>query len=179
MLNKLLMWGLVDLEMPPEKSNTWMTCLTCYTAVVGTELFLYIESLWETTEKDRKIQNDHNWEICELKSKVLIQGCALEDHDDMIHKLSRLREKREEALDTLTAKVIFLETQDDDNGERLNNYSYCLGVLELPQLVRESRSNALLLDLILLLGCLCSVSFGVWYCAVFSWMASCSSFQLF
>ena len=52
----------------------------------------------------------------------------MEDHDDMIHKLSGLIEKQEKALDTLNAKVIFLETQDNDNGERSNNHSYHLGV---------------------------------------------------
>jgi uncharacterized coiled-coil protein SlyX len=118
--------------MPPEKSNTWMTWLTRYTAVVGTKLFLYIESLWETAEKDRKIQNNHNWKIHALENKVLIQGCSLQDHEDMICKLSGVIEKQEKALDMLTTKVIFLEMQDDDNGERLNNHSYCLGVLELP-----------------------------------------------
>jgi hypothetical protein len=45
------MRGLFDQEMPPEQSNHWMTCLTCYTTTVGTELLSYVESLWETTKK--------------------------------------------------------------------------------------------------------------------------------
>jgi hypothetical protein len=40
MLNELLMQGLFDPEIPPERSNHWMTRLTRYTATVGTELFL-------------------------------------------------------------------------------------------------------------------------------------------
>jgi hypothetical protein len=51
MLNKLLMRGLFDPEIPPEQSDHWMTHLT-HTATVGTELFSYIESLWETAKKD-------------------------------------------------------------------------------------------------------------------------------
>ena len=35
MLNKLLMRGLFDPEIPPEHSNCWMTRLTRYTATVG------------------------------------------------------------------------------------------------------------------------------------------------
>jgi hypothetical protein len=52
MLNELLMCGLFDPEMPPEWSNHWMTRMMCYMAVIGTELFSYIESLWETAKKD-------------------------------------------------------------------------------------------------------------------------------
>jgi hypothetical protein len=43
---------------------------------------------------------------------------------------------------------MLLESHDDDNGEQLNNHSYCLGVLELPQQVRELGSNPFVLDLI-------------------------------
>ena len=143
MLNKLLMRGLFDLEIPPEQSNRWMTDLTRYTTTVGTKLFSYIKSLWETAEKDQKLQNDHTRKIRELERKTLIQGRALEDQDDMIRKLSGIVEKQEKAMDVLTAKIIHLETVNDDNGERLNNFSYRLGVLELPQQVRESRSNLL------------------------------------
>jgi hypothetical protein len=74
MLNKLLMRGLFDPEIPPEKSNHWMTHLMRYTATIGTELLSYIESLWETTEKDRKLQNNHTRKIWELEKKVLTQG---------------------------------------------------------------------------------------------------------
>jgi hypothetical protein len=74
MLNGLLMRGLFDPEIPPEQSNRWMTCLTRYTATVGTELFSYIKSLWETAEKDQKLQNDHTQKIRELERKVLTQG---------------------------------------------------------------------------------------------------------
>jgi hypothetical protein len=74
MLNELLMRGLFDPEIHPEQSNHWMTRLTCYTATVGTELFSYIESLWETAEKDQKLQNDHTQKIHELEHKVLTQG---------------------------------------------------------------------------------------------------------
>jgi uncharacterized coiled-coil protein SlyX len=177
MLNELLMRGLFDPEVPPEHTNRWITHMTHYTATVSTELFSYIESLWETTEKDRKLQNDHTWKICELERKVLTQGRALEDHNDMIRKLSTITEKQEKALDVLTAKIIHLESRDDDNGERLNNHSYRLGCLELPQLVRESRSNPFVLDLILFfLGCLCPFSLGVRDCSIFSGMASSSSF---
>ena len=137
------MRGLFDSEIPPEQSNRWMTRLTCYTATVGTELFSYVESLWETAEKDRKLQNDHTRKVCELERKTLVQGRALEDQDDMIRKLSGIVEKQEKAMDVLTAKIIHLETVNDDNGERLNNFSYRLGVLELPQQVRESGSNLL------------------------------------
>jgi uncharacterized coiled-coil protein SlyX len=91
----------------------------------------YVEFLWETTEKDRK--------ICELEHKIMIQGHALEDQDNMI--CNRIIEKQEKALEVLTAKIIHLETGDNDNGERLNNHSSCLGYLEMPQPVRESRSN--------------------------------------
>ena len=120
-----------------------MTCLTCYTATVGTELFSYIESLWETTEKDWKLQNNHTWKIHKLECKVLTQGCALEDHNKMICKLSAIAEKQEKVMEVLTTKIIHLESWDDDNGERLNNHSYHLGVLELPQQVRGSRSKPL------------------------------------
>ena len=168
MLNELLMRGLFDPEIPPEQSNRWMTRLTRYTATVGTELFSYIESLWETAEKDRKLQNDHTRKIRELECKTLVQGRALEDQDDMIRKLSAVIEKQEKVMDVLTAKIIHLETVNDDNGERLNNFSYRLGVLELPQQVRESGSNPLVFDLIRPhLGSTCSV---------FSRMASHSSF---
>ena len=40
-------------------------------------------------------------------------------------------------MEVLTAKIIHLETMNNDNGEWLNNFSYRLGVLELPQQVRE------------------------------------------
>jgi uncharacterized coiled-coil protein SlyX len=143
MLNELLMRGLFDPEIPPEQSNHWMICLTHYTTTVGTELFSYIESLWETAEKDRKLQNDHTRKICKLECKVLTQGQALEDHDNMICKLSAMMEKQEKAMEVLTAKIMLLESHDNDNGERLNNHSHHLGVLELPQQVRESRSNYL------------------------------------
>jgi uncharacterized coiled-coil protein SlyX len=177
MLNELLMRGLFDPEVPPEHTNRWMTRMTHYTTTVSTELFSYIESLWETAKKDRKLQNDHTRKICELECKVLTQGRALEDHNDMICKLSAVTEKQEKALDILTAKIIHLESRDDDNGERLNNHSYHLGCLELPQPVRESRSNPFVLDLILsCLGRLCPFSLGVWDCSVFSGMASSSSF---
>ena len=160
--------GLFNPEIPPEQSNRWMTRLTCYTATVGTELFSYVESLWETAEKDRKLQNDHTRKICELERKTLVQGCALEDQDNMIRKLSGIVEKQEKAMDVLTTKIIHLETVNDDNGERLNNFSYRLGVLELPQQVRELGSNLLVFDLIRPhLGSTCSV---------FSRMASHSSF---
>jgi hypothetical protein len=97
----------------------------------------------------------------------------------MIHKLSGIIEKQEKALDVLTVKIIHLEMVEDDVGTRLNNHSYCLGVLESPQPVRELRPDSLVLDLILsLLGSLCPVSSGVWYHAVFSRMASYSSFCL-
>ena len=148
MLNKLLMRGLFDPEIPPEQSNRWMTHLTRYTATIGTELFSYVESLWETAKKDRKLQNDHTRKIHELERKTLVQGRALEDQDDMIHKLSAIIKKQEKAMDVLTAKIIHLETMNDDNGERLNNFSYRLGVLELPQQVRESGSNPLVFGLI-------------------------------
>ena len=162
MLNELLMRGLFDPESPPEQSNRWMTHLTCYTATVGTELLSYIKSLWETAEKDRKLQNDHTRKIRELERKTLVQGCALEDQDNMIHKLSTIIEKQEKAMDVLTVKIIHLETMNDDNGERLNNFSYRLGVLELPQQVRESGSNPLVFDLIHPhLGSTCSVFSGV------------------
>ena len=95
MLNELLMRGLFDPEIPPEQSNRWMTCLTCYTATVGTELFSYVESLWETAKKDWKLQNDHTRKIHELERKTLVQGRALEDQDDMIRKLSAIIEKQE------------------------------------------------------------------------------------
>jgi uncharacterized coiled-coil protein SlyX len=141
MLNELLMTGLFNLEIPPEQSNCWMTRLTCYTTTVGTELFSYIKSLWETAEKDRKLQNDHTRKIHELECKMLVQGRTLEDQDDMIRKLSGIVERQEKALEVLTTKIIHLESVDDDNGERLNNHSYCLGVLELPQQVGELGSN--------------------------------------
>ena len=54
-------------------------------------------------------------------------------------------------MDVLTVKIIHLETVNDDNGERLNNFSYRLGVLELPQQVRESGSNFLVFDLSVLI----------------------------
>ena len=175
MLNELLMRGLFDPEIPPERSNRWMTRLMRYTATVGTELFSYVESLWETAEKDRKLQNDHTRKIRELEKKVLTQGRALEDHDDLLRKQVAMLEgqaaalvKQEKAMDVLTVKIMYLETMNDDNGERLNNFSYRLGVLELPQQVRESGSNLLVFDLIRPhLGSTCSV---------FSGMASHSSF---
>jgi hypothetical protein len=95
----------------------------------------------------------------------------------MICKLSAVVEKQEKAMEVLTAKIIHLESTDNDNGERLNNHSYHLGILELPQQVRELRSNPFVLDLILPhLSCSCSISLGVWCHAVFSRMASSSSF---
>ena len=168
MLNKLLMRGLFDLEIPPEQSNHWVACLMRYTAAVGTKLFSYIESLWETAEEDQKAQNDHARKIHKLEHKILVQGHALEDQDDMIHKLSGIVEKQEKAMEVLTAKILHLETINDDNGEWLNNFSYHLGVLELPQQMRESGSNPLVLDLI-------HPHFGS-SCSVFSRMASHSSF---
>jgi uncharacterized coiled-coil protein SlyX len=177
MLNELLMRGLFDPEIPPEQSNHWMTHLTCYTTTIGTKLLSYVKSLWETAEKDRKLQNDHTRKICKLEHKVLTQGQALEDHDDLLCKLTATLEKQEKVMEVLTQKIMLLESHDDDNGERLNNHSYCLGCLELPQQVRESRSNPFVLDLIFpYLGCSCSISFGVRYHAVYSWMAACSSF---
>ena len=162
MLNKLLMRGLFDLEIPPEQSNRWMTRLTRYTTTMGIKLFSYIESLWETAEKDQKLQNDHTRKIRELEHKTLVQGRALEDQDDMIRKLCAIIKKQEKAMDVLTAKIIHLETVNDDNGERLNNFSYRLGVLALPQQVRELRSNLLVFDLICPhLGSTCSVFSGV------------------
>jgi hypothetical protein len=179
MLNELLMRGLFDPEIPPEKSNRWMTCLTHYTATVGTELFSYVESLWETAEKDHKLQNDHTRKICDLERKVLTQGQALEDQDDLLQKMMVTLEKQEKVMEVLTQKIMLLESHDDDNGERLNNHSYCLGCLELPQVVRESRSNPLVFDLIIPhLGCSCSVSFGVWDCSIFARVAASSSFVI-
>jgi uncharacterized coiled-coil protein SlyX len=145
MLNELLMRGLFDLEIPPERSNRWMTHLTRYTATVGMELFSYVESLWETAEKDRKLQNDHTRKIQELERKVLTQGQALEDQDDLLRKMTATLEKQEKVMEVLTQKIMLLESHNDDNGERLNNHSYRLGCLELPQVVRESRSNPLCL----------------------------------
>jgi hypothetical protein len=176
MLNELLMRGLFDPEIPPERSNRWMTRLTHYTATVGTELFSYIESLWETAEKDRKMQNDHTRKIQELEKKVLTQGRALEDHD-LLRKMTTTLEKQEKVMEVLTQKIMLLESHDDDNGEWLNNHSYHLGCLELPQVVRESGSNPLVFDLIIPhLGCSCSISSGVWDCSVFAGVASSSSF---
>ena len=140
MLNKLLMRGLFD----PEHSNCWMTWLTHYTATVGTELLSYVESLWETAEKDHKLQNDHTRKIRELE-KVLTQGRALEDHDDLLCKMMATLEKQEKVIEVLTQKIMLLESHDDDNGEWLNNHSYRLGCLELPQQVRKSRLNLLCL----------------------------------
>jgi hypothetical protein len=141
MLNELLMRGLFDPEIPPEKSNHWMTCLMCYTATVGTKLLSYVESLWETAKKDRKLQNDHTRKICKLEHKVLTQGRALEDQDDLLRKMTTTLEKQEKVTEVLTQKIMLLESHDDNNRERLNNHSYHLGVLELPQQVRELRSN--------------------------------------
>jgi hypothetical protein len=142
------MRGLFNPEIPPERSNCWMTCLTCYTATVGTELFSYIESLWETAEKDCKLQNDHTRKIRELERKVLTQGRALEYQDDLLHKMTATLKKQEKVMEMLTQKIMLLESHDDDNGERLKNHSYRLGCLELPQVVRESGSNLLVFDLI-------------------------------
>ena len=147
-LNELLMRGLFDLEIPPEHSNCWMPRLTRYTTTVGTELFSFVESLWETTKKDWKAQNDHTRKICKLECKTLVQGCALEDQDDMICKLSGIIEKQEKALEVLNAKIIHVETVNDGSRERLNNYSYRLGVLELPQQVEELGLNPFVFDLI-------------------------------
>jgi uncharacterized coiled-coil protein SlyX len=177
MLNGLLMRGLFDPEIPPERSNRWMTRLTWYTATVGTELFSYIESLWETTEKDCKLQNDHTRKIRELERKVMTQGRALEDHDDLLCKMTATLEKQEKVMEVLTQKIMLLESHDDDNGERLSNLSYCLGCLELPQVVRESGSNPFEFDLIIPhLDCSCSVSSGVWDGSVFAGVASSSAF---
>jgi uncharacterized coiled-coil protein SlyX len=177
MLNELLMRGLFDPEIPPERSNRWMTRLMRYTATIGTELFSYIESLWETAEKDRKLQNDHTRKIRELERKVMTQGRALEDHDDLLCKMTATLEKQEKVMEVLTQKIMLLESHDDDNGERLNNHSYRLGCLELPQVARESGSNPLSLILIVPhLGCSCSVSSGVWDCSVFARVASSSTF---
>jgi hypothetical protein len=177
MLNELLMRGLFDPEIPPERSNRWMTRLTRYTATVGTELFSYIESLWETAEKDRKLQNDHTRKIRELERKVMTQGRALEDHDDLLRKMTAALEKQEKVMEVLTQKIMLLESHDDDNGERLNNHSYRLGCLELPQVVRESGSNPFEFDLIIPhLDCSCSISSGVWDCSVFAGVTSSSAF---
>jgi hypothetical protein len=61
----------------------------------------------------------------------------------MIRKLSTMVEKQEKAMEVLIVKIIHLESMDDNNGERLNNHPYRLGVLELPRQVRELRSNSL------------------------------------
>jgi hypothetical protein len=173
------MRGLFDPEIPPERSNRWMTRLTRYTATVGTELFSYIESLWETAEKDRKLQNDHTRKIRELERKVMTQGRALEDHDDLLRKMTATLEKQEKVMEVLTQKIMLLESHDDEAGERLNNHSYRLGCLELPQAVRESGSNPFEFGLIVpYLDCLCSVSSGVWDCSVFAGVASSSSFVI-
>jgi uncharacterized coiled-coil protein SlyX len=132
MLNELLMRGLFNPEIPPEKSNCWMTRLTHYTTTIGTKLLSYVESLWETAEKDWKLQNDHTRKIHELECKVLTQGRALEDHDDLLRKLTAMLEKQEKVMEVLTQKIVLLESHNNDNGERLNNYSYRLGCLELP-----------------------------------------------
>jgi hypothetical protein len=68
-----------------------------------------------------------------------------------VRKLIAMLEKQEKVVEVLTQKIMLLESHDNDNGERLNNHSYHLGVLELPQQVRESRSNPFVLDLILLI----------------------------
>ena len=117
-----------------------------------------------------RLQNNHSRKICELEYKTLVQGHTLEDQDNMIHKLSGIVEKQEKALEVLTMKIIHLETVNNDNRERLNNHSYCLGVLELPQKVRESGSNPFVFDLI-------HPHFGP-SCSVFSGMTSHSSFVL-
>jgi hypothetical protein len=177
MLNELLMRGLFDLEIPPERSNQWMTRLTWYTATIGTELFSYIGSLWETAEKDRKLQNDHTRKIRELERKVLTQGRALEDQDDLLRKMKATLEEQEKVMEVLTQKIMLLESHDNDNGEWLNNHSYRLGRLELPQVVRELGLNPFVFDLIVPhLGCLCPVSSGVWDCSIFAGVASSSSF---
>jgi hypothetical protein len=107
---------------------------------------------------------------------VLTQGQALEDHDDLLHKMMATLEKQEKVMEVLTQKIMLLESHDNDNGEQLNNHSYHLGCLELPQRVRESRSNPFVLDLISPhLGCSCSVSLGVWGHTIISRMAACSS----
>ena len=65
-------------------------------------------------------------------------------------------------MEVLTTKIIHLETMNDDNGEQLNNFSYRLGVLGLPQQVRELRSNPLVFDLIRPhLGSSCSIFSGI------------------
>ena len=153
-----------------------MTHLTCYTATVGAKLLSYIESLWETTEKDHKLQNSHTWRIRELEKKVLTQGRALEDHNNLLHKMSATLKKQEKVMEVLTQKIMLLESHDNDNRERLNNQSYCIGCLEQSQQVRESRSNPFVFGLIVPhLGHLCSVSSGVWDCSVFTGVASSSS----
>jgi hypothetical protein len=102
----------------------------------------------------------------------------LEDHDDLLCKLTTTLEKQEKVMEVLTQKIMLLESHDNDNGERLNNHSYCLGVMEQSQQVRELGSNPFMLDLILPhVGCLCSVSLGVWDCAIHTRMATCSSFS--
>jgi hypothetical protein len=177
MLNELLMRGLFDPEVPPERTNRWMTRLTWYTATVGTELFSYIKSLWETAEKDRKLQNDHTRKIRELERKVLTQGRALEDQDDLLRKMTATLGKQEKVMEVLTQKIMLLESHDDDNGEQLNNHSYRLGCLELPQVVRKLGSNPFEFDLIVPhLDCSCSISSGVWDCSIFARVASSSSF---
>jgi hypothetical protein len=135
------MHGLFNPEMPPKWSNHLMTQMTCYTAVIGTKLFSYIESLWETAEKDQKIQNDHGQKICKFKNKLLIQGHLLEDHKDMICKLSRIIKKQEKVLDMLTTKSIYLEGAEQDHEEWLMKKYNCLGNLEV-QLMRELGSNS-------------------------------------
>jgi hypothetical protein len=104
--------------------------------------------LWETAEKDCKLQNDHTRKIWELEKKVLTQGQALEDQDNLLHKMTATLEKQEKVMKVLTQEIMLLESHDDDNGERLNNHSYRLGCLELPQVVRELGSNLLVFDLI-------------------------------
>jgi hypothetical protein len=65
--------------------------------------------------------------------------------DDLLHKMTVTLEKQEKAMEVLTQKIMLLESHDDDNGEWLNNHSYRLGCLELPQVVRESRLDPLCL----------------------------------
>jgi hypothetical protein len=86
--------------------------------------------------------------VARRSALTLTQGRALEDHDDLLHKLTMMLEKQEKVMEVLTQKIMLLESHDNDNGERLNNHSYRLGRLELPQQVRELRLNPFVLDLI-------------------------------
>jgi hypothetical protein len=69
----------------------------------------------------------------------------LEDQDNLLRKMTVTLEKQEKVMEVLTQKIMLLENHDDDNREWLNNHSYRLGCLELPQVVRELRLNSLCL----------------------------------